>query len=90
MASIDDTVASVSEQNEMIETVGENFDSINNNVTEKSTVVNNIEKSTFTQENYDITEAVARTVRGQVDAITDKVYDKLSRRLADEKRRRGV
>lgn len=34
MASIDDTVASVSEQNEMIETVGENFDSINDNVTE--------------------------------------------------------
>jgi methyl-accepting chemotaxis protein len=34
MASIDDTVASVSEQNEMIETVGDNFDSINENVTE--------------------------------------------------------
>ncbi len=34
MASIDDTVASVSEQNEMIETVGENFDSINDNVNE--------------------------------------------------------
>ena len=34
MASIDDTVNSVSEQNEMIQTVGENFDSINENVTE--------------------------------------------------------
>ncbi len=34
MASIDDTVASVSEQNEMIESVGENFDSINDNVTD--------------------------------------------------------
>ena len=34
MASIDDTVNSVSEQNEMIRTVGENFDSINVNVTE--------------------------------------------------------
>ncbi len=34
MASIDDTVASVSEQNEMIESVGDNFDSINDNVTE--------------------------------------------------------
>ena len=34
MASIDDTVASVSEQNEMIESVGENFNSINENVSE--------------------------------------------------------
>ncbi len=34
MASIDDTVNSVSEQNDMIRTVGENFDSINDNVTE--------------------------------------------------------
>ena len=34
MASIDDTVASVSEQNDMIESVGENFNSINENVTE--------------------------------------------------------
>ena len=34
MASIDDTVASVSEQNEMIESVGDNFDSINGNVSE--------------------------------------------------------
>ncbi len=34
MASIDDTVNSVAEQNEMIQTVGENFDSINENVTE--------------------------------------------------------
>lgn len=34
MASIDDTVKSVAEQNEMIGTVGENFDSINVNVTE--------------------------------------------------------
>ncbi len=34
MASIDDTVASVSEQNEMIESVGDNFDSINDNVSE--------------------------------------------------------
>jgi methyl-accepting chemotaxis protein len=34
MASIDDTVTSVSEQNDMIETVGENFDSINDNVSE--------------------------------------------------------
>ena len=34
MASIDDTVSSVSEQNQMIQTVGENFDSINDNVTE--------------------------------------------------------
>ena len=34
MASIDDTVATVSEQNDMIETVGENFDCINDNVTE--------------------------------------------------------
>ena len=34
MASIDDTVASVSEQNAMIESVGENFNSINENVTE--------------------------------------------------------
>ena len=34
MASIDDTVSSVSEQNEMIESVGESFDLINNNVTE--------------------------------------------------------
>ena len=34
MASIDDTVASVSEQNEMIASVGENFDSINENVSD--------------------------------------------------------
>ncbi len=34
MASIDDTVASVSEQNEMIESVGDNFNSINENVSE--------------------------------------------------------
>ena len=34
MASIDDTVNSVAEQNQMIQTVGDNFDSINNNVTE--------------------------------------------------------
>ena len=34
MSSIDDTVSSVSEQNEMIESVGENFNSINENVTE--------------------------------------------------------
>ena len=34
MASIDDTVASVAEQNEMIETVGNNFDSINENVSD--------------------------------------------------------
>ncbi len=34
MSSIDDTVASVNAQNDMIETVGENFDSINDNVTE--------------------------------------------------------
>ena len=34
MSSIDDTVKSVAEQNEMIGTVGENFDSINVNVTE--------------------------------------------------------
>ena len=34
MASIDDTVASVAEQNDMIETVGNNFDSINVNVTD--------------------------------------------------------
>lgn len=34
MSSIDDTVNSVSEQNQMIQTVGENFDSINDNVTE--------------------------------------------------------
>ena len=34
MSSIDDTVSSVSEQNQMIQTVGENFDSINENVSE--------------------------------------------------------
>ncbi len=34
MSSIDDTVASVSEQNDMIESVGDNFNSINENVTE--------------------------------------------------------
>ncbi len=34
MASIDDTVSSVGEQNDMIESVGENFDSINENVTD--------------------------------------------------------
>ena len=34
MASIDDTVSSVATQNEMIETVGNNFDSINHNVTD--------------------------------------------------------
>lgn len=34
MASIDDTVASVSEQNRMISTVEENFDCINNNVSD--------------------------------------------------------
>ena len=78
-------------QNRRIDQQTERIDTIvNNTTTEKQTVVNNVEKNTVLEENYDITEAVARSVRGQVDTITEKVYDKLSRRLADEKRRRGV
>ncbi len=44
MSSIDDTVSSVTEQNEMIETVGNNFDSINDNVTDMISRFGEIER----------------------------------------------
>ncbi|SEL10240.1 methyl-accepting chemotaxis protein [Butyrivibrio sp. ob235] len=44
MASIDDSISSVTEQNEMIETVGNNFDSINANVTDMLNRFSDIER----------------------------------------------
>nr|WP_044913600.1 methyl-accepting chemotaxis protein [Butyrivibrio sp. WCE2006] len=44
MSSIDDTVSSVAEQNEMIETVGNSFDSINENVADMLSRFSDIER----------------------------------------------
>ena len=87
----EELIEEIVSQNRKIDQQTERIDNIvNNSITETNTVVNNVDRSVITHENYDIKEVVERSVRGQVDSITDKVYDRLSRRLADEKRRRGV
>ncbi len=74
----------IERQNERIETI------INNNQTETKTIVNNTEHHVVTEQNQDVTDAVKRSIQGQMDSITDKVYNKLSKRLANEKIRRGL
>lgn len=74
----------IERQNERIETI------INNNQTETKTIVNNTEHHVVTEQNRDVTDAVKRSIQGQMDSITDKVYNKLSKRLANEKIRRGL
>ena len=84
---IDEIVAQnyrIEQQNERIETF------VTNNQTETKTVVNNVEHHVVEEQNRDVTEAVKRSIQGQMDAITDKVYNKLSKRLANEKIRRGL
>lgn len=74
----------IEKQNEKIETI------INNNQTETKTIINNEEHHVITEQNRDITDEVRRSIQGQMDTITDKVYNKLSKRLANEKIRRGL
>ncbi|MBQ7706669.1 MAG: hypothetical protein IJT72_02680 [Lachnospiraceae bacterium] len=78
-------------QNRQIERQNERIDTIiNNNNTETKTIVNNTEHHVITEQNQDVTDAVRRSIQGQMDSITDKVYNKLSKRLANEKIRRGL
>ena len=84
---IDEIVAQnyrIERQNERIETF------VKNNQTETKTIVNNIEHHTVEEQNQDVNEVVKRSIQGQMDTITDKVYNKLSKRLANEKIRRGL
>ncbi len=74
----------IEQQNERIETI------VNNNTTETKTIINNTEHHKVYQQNQDVEDAVSRGIRGQMDEITEKVYNKLSRRLANEKIRRGL
>ncbi len=85
---IDEIVA----QNYRIERQNERIDTfITNNRTETKTVVNNVEHNNIVeQQHQDVTEAVKQSIQGQMDTITDKVYNKLSKRLANEKIRRGL
>ena len=79
------------QQNRRIEQQNQRIDHIvTNNKTETTTVVQNTQHNTIVEQSNDVTEAVQRSLNGQMDSITEKVYNKLTKRLANEKIRRGL
>ncbi|MCR5054151.1 MAG: hypothetical protein K6A69_04845 [Lachnospiraceae bacterium] len=53
-------------------------------------IVNTLRQEVMEQNEEEIQRVVNRTVRGQMNAITDKVYGKIERQLKSEQRRRGL
>lgn len=60
-----------------------------NNVRVNETKVNNVEKNITNIDERQIEEMIDRGVRQQMGSITERVYNKLERRLDNEKKRRG-
>ena len=56
----------------------------------EKTVVNNVNSQTIEQNSEEIQRVVNRSVRSQIDAITEKVYGRIERQLKNEQRRRGL
>ena len=87
----EEIIEELMEQNRRIEQQNHRIDTIvTNNQTETKTIVNNTQTNTVYQQNNNMQEAVRLGLQGQMDAITEKVYNKLSKRLANEKIRRGL
>ncbi len=63
---------------------------IENRETVERTVINNTIHSTEEEETKDIQRIVNRSVRQQLDAITDRVYGRIEKQLRNEQRRRGL
>lgn len=54
------------------------------------TTVNNVEHTVMEQNDEEIQRLVNRTVRRQLDTITEKVYGRIEKQLNNERRRRGL
>ncbi|MBR1440794.1 MAG: hypothetical protein IJ589_06175, partial [Lachnospiraceae bacterium] len=63
---------------------------IENRETTEKTVINNTVYSTVEEETKDIQNIVNRSVRQQLDAITERVYGRIEKQLRNEQRRRGL
>lgn len=61
-----------------------------NQMTEHTTVVNNMHNETIQENSEAITKMVNKSMRRQIDEISDKVYHKIERQLKNEQRRRGL
>lgn len=61
-----------------------------NLIREEKTVVNNVNSRTIEENSEEIQRVVNRSVRSQIDAITEKVYGRIERQLKNEQRRRGL
>ena len=61
-----------------------------NHMTDQTTVVNHVQNQTIEQNSEVITKMVNRSMRRQIDEISDKVYHKIERQLKNEQRRRGL
>ena len=44
----------------------------------------------ITRETENLTEMISRGVQGRIGDITDQVYNRLEKRLQNERRRRGI
>lgn len=58
--------------------------------TENRTVINSVSNETIEQNAEQIRNIVNRSVRAQIDSISDKVYGRIERQLRNEQRRRGL
>ena len=61
-----------------------------NHVSEETTVINNVNSRIVEQNREDIINVVNKSMRAQLDAITERVYGRIERQLKNEQRRRGL
>ncbi len=63
---------------------------IENRYSENVTQVNNINERTVERNSEEIQNVINKSVRAQLDAITERVYTRIERQLKSEQRRRGL
>ncbi len=87
----EELIEEIIQQNRRIEQQNNRIDTIvTKNETETKTVIQHQQNNTVIEHVNQIEQAVQQGITGQMDEITEKVYNKLSRRLANEKARRGL
>jgi hypothetical protein len=72
------------------ETSNRTIKEISENQTTENRVVNNVTREVTEENDEEIQKLVNRTLRRQMDAISERVYTRIEKQLQNERRRRGL
>ncbi len=87
----EDTIEELREELKKVEETNRQTTQRVENITqEQHTVINTTTNEVVENQQEQITSIVSKSVRSQLDEITDKVYGRIERQLRNEQRRRGL